>query len=73
MGKELIKGFNQANTIVIKIDGGDIDTIKNAIELAKNKCNIKNMIVISEYNKVIELTKSDLLEGKYKRLIRGKI
>lgn len=72
--KDLIDGFNKADCVVLKLKNGNTDMFINAIEEIKRKNEpVKNMILINEYGKDIELTKKQILNGKYKHKIKGKL
>ncbi len=66
IAEDLSHGFEQADTVVLKMMRGDAGTFKRVIEqLQRKKCPIGNICLINKYGKVIELTKADLAKDKY--------
>lgn len=74
IAEDLSHGFEQADTVVLKMMRGDAGTFKRVIEqLQRKKCPIGNICLINKYGKVIELTKADLTKDKYLKKIKGKL
>jgi hypothetical protein len=70
--KNLVKGFNQANTIVLKLERGDVGTLRKAIEeLKRKKGKIGNFIFINKYGLLIEIDYKKILDNTYINKIRG--
>lgn len=68
----LEEGFKQADTIVLKISNADAGTLKDSIDyLKRNGMKYGNIIVINEYNKILELTAKQIKTERYKYLIKG--
>ena len=72
--KELEKGFEQAHTIVLKMGDGDVGTLRDAVdELTRKGCNVGDLVLITQYDKVIPIQRKHLLSGKYLKEIKGQI
>lgn len=72
LSKDLENGFLQAQTIVLKISSADAGTFREAVEyLKRNRKNIGNIILMNEYNRVLEIAKRQLESGRYNHLIKG--
>ena len=70
--KELKEGFEQAGTIVLKLENGNTDLLVQSIEELKRKeLKIGNLILINKYNKITDLQEKDIRNNKYKNIIRG--
>ena len=70
--KELKEGFEQAGTIVLKLENGNTDLLVQSIEELKRKeLKIGNLILINKYNKITDLHEKDIRNNKYKNIIRG--
>ena len=70
--KELYEGFEQAGTIVLKLENGNTDLFVQSIEyLKRNEKKLGDITLINKYNKVIEITEKELKKDKYKKLIKG--
>ena len=74
IAEDLIKGFKQAECVVLQMTKGDAGTFRDVIaQLQRKKSDIGNIVLINKYGKVFELNKTDLLSGKYLKKIRGKL
>lgn len=72
--KELEKGFEQAHTIVLKMGDGDAGTLRDAIdELTRKGCKVGDLVLITQYDKVIPIQRKHLLSGQYLKKIKGLI
>ena len=72
--KELEKGFEQAHTIVLKMGDGDAGTLRDAIdELTRKGCKVGDLVLITQYDKVITIQRKQLLSGQYLKKIKGLI
>ena len=69
---DLVHGFQQANTIVLKLLNMDAGTFKNAIEyLLRNNLPFGDIILLNKYGKKIQLSKKDFHTSIYKKRIKG--
>jgi hypothetical protein len=69
---DLEDGFGQANTIVVKLENMDAGVFCDAIEYLKRKnfpCG--NIKVLNQYGDALELTFTDIRNGKYRKKIKG--
>ncbi|GIZ14136.1 hypothetical protein [Capnocytophaga catalasegens] len=72
IAEELIKGFKQSDCIVLKMDKGNSGTFRKIIEqIERKKVKPKDFILINKYNKVLEISRKEIQEGKYKALVKG--
>ena len=70
--KDLAHGFEQAGTVVLKLDCMDAGNFKNAIDyLIRNKVRIGNLKLLNQYGKILELTSKDMRYGAYKKKVKG--
>ncbi len=70
--KDLAEGFMQASAVVLKLENMDAGQFREAIEYMKrNKLQIGDIVLLNEYNKVLELSYNDFRYGKYRRKIKG--
>lgn len=70
--KDLKNGFLQASTIVLKITNADTGVFKESIEyLKRNDLKFGNIILINEYDKVLEIKRRQFESDKYKYLLKG--
>lgn len=70
--KDLIKGFKQADYIVLKLDRGDLSTLQNAFEELKRKNKkIGNIKVINKYGKSIDIEVKNIRDSKYIKKLKG--
>ena len=72
IAEELIKGFSQANLIVLKMVQGDLGTLKKVVSQINRK-NLKmvDLILINKYNKVAEITEKEFLNNKFTKILKG--
>jgi hypothetical protein len=69
---DLKKGFSQANTVVLKLYKGDLNTLNNAVnEIFRKGDHIGNMVIINRYGKIIEIKYSQIVDGSYLKKLRG--
>ena len=69
---DLEHGFQQANTIVLKLINMDFGTFKTAIEyLLRNRVLHGNMFLINKYGRMLELSKKDFRTGIYMKKVKG--
>ena len=72
LAKELEHGFQQASTIVLKLENMDTGMFKRAIGyLLRNEIPYGNLILMNEYGKYVELEKREFRTGIYRKKIRG--
>ena len=72
LAKELEHGFQQASTIVLKLENMDAGIFKKAIGyLLRNEIPYGNLILMNEYGKYVELEKRDIKTEIYRKKIRG--
>jgi len=70
IAEELIKGYKQADLIVLKMEKGNLNTFKKLVEqVYRNSDGMKDLILINKYNKVIEISKKDFLQKKHLRML----
>ena len=70
--KELHEGFEQASTIVLKLEKGNADLFVQSIEyLKRNERKIGDLILINKYDNILELSYKDINLSKYRKLVRG--
>ena len=70
--KELHEGFEQAGTIVLKLENGNTDLFVQSIEyLKRNERKIGDLILINKYDNILELSYKDINLGKYRKLVKG--
>lgn len=72
IAEELIKGFSQANLIVLKMVQGDLGTLKKVVSQINRK-NLKmvDLILINKYNKVAEITEKEFLNNMFTKILKG--
>ena len=69
---DLENGFIQASTIVLKLQNADTGILKDAIEyLKRNKKIIGNLLLINEYDRIVEIKKRQIESGRYNHIIKG--
>lgn len=70
--QHLAEGFSQADTIALKLENMDAGQFRDAIEYMKrNGLPIGNIILLNQYDNIIELNAKDLGSRKYRQKIRG--
>jgi len=70
--KNLLKGFKQANTIVIKLSKADIGTLRDAIDELKRKDHfIGNLKVINRFGKSKDVKSGKIKNNDYAKLLKG--
>ena len=70
--KELYEGFEQAGTIVLKLENGNTDLFVQSIEyLKRNEKKLGDLVLINKYNYILEFTEKDFRLGKYRKLVKG--
>ncbi len=68
----LEEGFKQAGTVVVKLENMDAGVFKDAIEyLKRKKFSCGNIKLINQYGEPLEISFSDIRNGKYQKKIRG--
>ena len=72
LAKELEHGFEQASTIVLKLENMDSGVFRDAVEyLLRNDIPYGDIILMNEYGKVKAVTYKDIKTGKYVRKTKG--
>ena len=72
LAKELEHGFEQANTIVLKLKNMDVGLLKETLGyLVRNEISHGSILLINKYGKIVELTKNEINTGMYKKTIKG--
>ena len=72
IAEDLIHGFEQADTIVLKMMKGDAGTFRRIIEqMQRKECHIGNICLINKYGKIKFLDSIELKNKKYQNIIRG--
>lgn len=70
--KDIAHGFDQADTVVLKLARMDAGAFSDTIEyLKRNGTRIGNIKLINRYGKYVELSMKDLQYGSYKKKIKG--
>lgn len=68
----LEEGFGQASTIVVKLENMDAGVFRDAIEYLKRKnFQCGNIKLINQYGDPLELTFTDIRNGRYLKKIKG--
>ena len=73
LAKQLMGGFEQANYVVLKMEKGDLGTIRDAVEECKRKGTIGSIILINKNGNVYELTRKSLMSGRYRKILKGEL
>jgi SPP1 gp7 family putative phage head morphogenesis protein len=73
LAKQLMGGFEQANYVVLKMEKGDLGTIRDAVEECKRKGTIGSIILINKNGNVYELTRRSLMSGRYRKILKGEL
>lgn len=72
IAEELIKGFSQANLIVLKMEQGDLGTLKKVVsQINRKNFKMVDLILINKYNKVAEITEKEFLNNKFTKILKG--
>ncbi len=72
IAEDLIKGFTQADCIVLKAVNIDAGTFRGVIEQIRRNGNVSgDIVLINKYGKSKELERKDIISGKYLKLIKG--
>ena len=72
IAEELIKGFSQANLIVLKMEQGDLGTLKKVVsQINRKNFKMVDLILINKYNKVVEITEKEFLNNKFTKILKG--
>lgn len=70
--QHLAEGFEQADTIVLKLGNMDAGQFRDTIEYMKrNNINMGNIILMNVYDKILELNVKELKSRKYQQKING--
>lgn len=74
IAKEIAKGFTQADCVVLQIEKGNANTMYRAIEqLNRNSERLGDLMVITRRGKVLVVRRNDLMNERYKKIIRGRM
>lgn len=68
---ELIKGFKQADTIVLKLENANLGVLRDAIEQVKRKKYYGDLLVINKRGKTQYISVKEIQSGKYLTKLRG--
>ena len=69
---DLEHGFQQANTIVLKLSNMDTGAFKKAIEyLLRNGLPFGDVILLNKYGKILQVSKRDFHTSIYRKRIKG--
>ena len=72
LAKDLKHGFEQANTIILRLEKVDSGMFKEAVDyLLRNDISYGNIILLNTYGKVLELPRKELKTGIFKKTIKG--
>ncbi len=70
--QHLAEGFSQADTIALKLENMDAGQFRDAIEYMKrNNLPLGDIILMNQYDEIIELSINDMRNKKYRQKIRG--
>lgn len=70
--KDLEHGFEQANTIVLKLENMDSGSFKNAIDyMLRNEIPYGDIILMNKYGKVLTFSHRDIRNGSYSIKSKG--
>ena len=68
----LKNGFNQANTVVIKLENMDMGAFRETIEyFIRNNLPYGNIKLINKYGKVVEISHDDIRKNKVRKRTKG--
>ena len=69
---DLEEGFQQAGTLVVKLENMDAGVFKDAVDyLVRNKIPYGNIKLLNKYGDYIEITEKDIRFGAYKKKLKG--
>lgn len=69
---DLKDGFQQAKTVVLKLENMDAGEFKSAVGyLLRNNLPCGNIKLVNKYGEILELSVKDIRGGKYKQKIKG--
>ena len=72
MAVDLITGFEQAGTVVVKLENMDAGQFKEAIDyLVRNNIPYGNVKLINKRGNLLEITKKEIRVGAYKKKNKG--
>lgn len=70
--QHLAEGFTQADAVVLKLENMDSGQFRDAVEYMKRKgLPLGDMLLLNEYNKILEVSYGDFMSGKYRYKIKG--
>lgn len=72
IAEDIIKGVKQADSIALKLVNADLGSFSDVVKQLKRKDSVpKTMIVINKYGKTRIIERRELLNGKYKKHLKG--
>lgn len=72
LAKELEHGFEQAKSIVLKLQNMDVGQFKEAVDyLLRNKISYGDIVLMNRYGKVMVIGYKDIKNRTYSRKIKG--
>ena len=72
IAEDIIKGVKQADSIALKLVNADLGSFSEVVKQLKRKDSVpKTMIVINKYGKTRIIERRELLNGKYKKHLKG--
>ena len=72
IAEDIIKGVKQADSIALKLINADLGSFSEVVKQLKRKDSVpKTMIVINKYGKTRIIERRELLNGKYKKHLKG--
>lgn len=69
--KDLLKGYKQADHIVLKLEKMDSGVFRSIIEYILKYGNMGGMTLINKKGKIVEISKKEFKLGQYKKKIKG--
>ena len=72
IAEDIVKGVKQADSIALKLVNADLGSFSEVVKQLKRKKSVpKTMIVINKYGKTRIIERRELLNGKYKKHLKG--
>ena len=72
IAENIIKGVKKADSIALKLINADLGSFSEVVKQLKRKDSVpKTMIVINKYGKTRIIERRELLNGKYKKHLKG--
>ena len=72
IAEDIIKGVNQADAIALKLENADLGSFSEVVKQLKRKDSVpRTIIVINKYGKTKTIERRALLNGRYKKHLKG--